>query len=81
MLLFHNLKPMLIKEQCEVIAHLIPNVDTEIAHRLVSLVERYRASTDNGIRGISISLSLRRLIYIFRRFTQNPERGQNEKPF
>uniref|UniRef100_A0A914Y303 Uncharacterized protein n=1 Tax=Panagrolaimus superbus TaxID=310955 RepID=A0A914Y303_9BILA len=66
---------MSIKEQCEVIAKLIPNVDIDVAHRLVSLVERLRASTDSGIRGISISLSLRRLIYILRRYTQNPDEG------
>jgi hypothetical protein len=75
MFMFHNLKPMSINEQCEVISRLIPSVNKEIAHRLISLVERLRASNDVGIRGIAISLSLRRLIYILRRFTQNPNEG------
>lgn len=75
MFMFHNLKPMSVKEQCSVIGHLIPGVDSKISHRLVSFVERLRTSSDAGIRGIAISLSLRRLIYILHRYSQNPDEG------
>uniref|UniRef100_A0A7E4ZTR3 von Willebrand factor A domain-containing protein 8 n=1 Tax=Panagrellus redivivus TaxID=6233 RepID=A0A7E4ZTR3_PANRE len=72
---FHSLKPMSIKEQTAVVADLVPGSDRAIVERLISLVERLRSSPDAGVRGVAASLSLRRLVYIIRRHTQNQKEG------
>ncbi|MFH4975896.1 hypothetical protein AB6A40_002605 [Gnathostoma spinigerum] len=63
------------ESQCTVIQKLVPGCDMLATKILVSLVERLRNSADPGLRGVSNSLTLRKIIYLCKR--QVLHRGEN----
>ncbi|CAD5234405.1 unnamed protein product [Bursaphelenchus xylophilus] len=73
--LYKTLHRMTLKEQKDLIFMLIPNVDTVIAEKLLQLADYLKSTSDSNLRHVGLSLSLRRMISIMKRVTQNPDEG------
>ncbi|EYC24839.1 hypothetical protein Y032_0013g2131 [Ancylostoma ceylanicum] len=64
---FLKLQKLTPQEQCTIIERVVPNAAAETTRKLVDFVEKLRMSTEAGLRGIALSLSMRKLIHIVKR--------------
>ncbi|CAJ0583659.1 unnamed protein product, partial [Mesorhabditis spiculigera] len=64
---WHTLHALPAEQQIALITQLVPNAHVGTVQRVVELVETLRESHDAGLRGVALSLSLRKLIHIIKR--------------
>ncbi|XP_030056405.1 von Willebrand factor A domain-containing protein 8 [Microcaecilia unicolor] len=73
MFLFHNVKPLTLNEEIQVIKGMIPNVPKDAAEQLMAFTHKLRETKDPTAQSLASSLSTRQLLRICRRLSQYPE--------
>ncbi|XP_059823780.1 von Willebrand factor A domain-containing protein 8 [Hypanus sabinus] len=73
MFLFHNVKPLSMKEEFDVITKMIPRVQKDAVSQLLQFTHRLRQSSDPTAKSLASSLSLRQLLRICNRISRYPE--------
>ncbi|KAK6745050.1 hypothetical protein RB195_011638 [Necator americanus] len=69
---FLQLQKLTNEEQCCIINEMVPPGAAETTRKLINFVERLRSSSDAGLRGVALSLSMRKLIHIVKRDCLHP---------